>query len=486
MKAYFITCHDSVPFVRDQFRAIYDPAGYYLYHVDAKAPDALHETVRRLAQAYPNVDVLPSRHYGWASYSQVATTLDAIDRALEVAPDWSHFIALSEQHCPLHDPAETAATLAVGVSYIGSTPFAEMHPGAQDDIANRSSLDYRELTGVGSFGVAVVPPDAEFLAGLRHGSNWYVLSRGACLYLHETARSAPVTERFRHSVHADENMLQTLLAHANGRAGIIESRETTFVAWPHITGAYDMIFREEDFDSARAEGWLFIRKRPSHLPERVAEILEGWAAVKAAELTAMIGAAIEPALPPFDRTGTDLARHVADRVKRRGRGIQADLPNLRHGHRNPILSLQFRSDRMPAGIEVRVVSQTLTEFRVLLLAPDGAEYDFSIRQAYGRDTCLLRVRCGEFFLRREVMVPEDQSCGFWTRPSNGDLAALVRRIEFYIEVAEMLGKAARLTDNRHPLFVIRCEAAARWRSVIWSVRRLGQRVRRPSRHSAAK
>ena len=477
MKAYFITCHDSVTFVRDQFRTIYDPTCFYLYHIDAKASEALHETARRLAEAYPNVAVLPSRHYGWASYSQVATTLDAIDRALDAAPDWSHFIALSEQHCPLRDPTETAAALAPGVSYVGSTPFADMYSEAQADIANRSSLDYRELIGVGSFGVAVAEADPKFLADLRHGSNWYVLSREACVYLRSTARDAPGADRFRRSVHADENMIQTLLAQACGRAGTIESRETTFVAWPHITGAHDMVFREEDFFSAQADGWLFIRKRPRHLPERVSETLEAWGFPSAAHLTAAIGEPLQSARPPFDPEGTALARHVARRVVRRGRNIRADLPNLRYGQRDPLFSLQFQTDRMPQNVEVRVVSQTLTDFRILLLAPDPAEYGFSIRNAYGRETCLLRVRCGEFFLRREIMVPEDRACGFWTRAPNGDLAPLIRRIESYIDIAEKLGGQVSQIDDRGRLSVAKREAAARWRSITWGVQRFGRRVR---------
>ncbi len=475
MTAYFITCHQSPAFVRDQFRFLYHPDHLYLYHVDAKAPVALHGTVRHLAQAFPNVAVLPSRHYAWASYSQVATTLAAVAWALKAAPAWSHFVALSEQHCPLRDPAEMAAALQPGVSSVGMTPFAALGPGEQEDVAHRSSMDYRELPGVGSFGVAPLARDPAFLARLHHGSNWYVLSRAACTYLHDAAPALPDAARFRRSVHADEDMVQTLLAQADGRAGTVADRETTFVAWPHIIGDDSMTFREADFFAARDAGWLFIRKRPTMLPERVAATLEASAGMTEAELTAAAGACPEtvPALP--DPDGVALARRVARAVVRRGRGVRADLPNLRRGRRDPLFSLTFQTDRIPDDVEVRVVSQNLQDFRVLLLSMAPPAIDFSTRHIHGRLAPLLRIRSDDFYCRREILVPEDPAHGFWTRPSDGSVSGLVRRIELHLAAAETLGRRREPLVQPRPLAVAAREAAARWRSAHGMLRRLLRR-----------
>lgn len=475
MTAYFITCHQSPAFVRDQFRFLYHPDHLYLYHVDAKAPDALYETVRHLAQAFPNVAVLPSRHYAWASYSQVATALDAVAWALEADSTWSHFVALSEQHCPLRDPAEIAAALQPGVSYVGTTPFAAMGRSEQEDVAHRSSMDYRELPGVGSFGVAPVACDPGFLARLHHGSNWYVLSRTACAYLHQAAPGLPDAARFRRSVHADEDMVQTLLAQADCRAGTVSDRETTFVAWPHIIGNDSMIFREADFVAARDSGWLFIRKRPTALSERVAATLEASAAMTEADLVDAIGACPEtvPAVPDAD--GVALARRVARAVVRRGQGVRADLPNLRYGRRDPLFSLTFQTDRIPDDVEVRVISQNLMDFRILLLSMAPPAIDFATRHIHGRLAPLLRIRSDDFYCRREILVPEDPAHGFWTRPSDGSVSGLVRRIELHIAVAETLGCRSEPLVQSRPLAVAAREAAARWRSAHWMLRRFLRR-----------
>ncbi|AMB46092.1 beta-1,6-N-acetylglucosaminyltransferase [Methylobacterium sp. AMS5] len=472
MTAYFITCHHSPAFVRDQFRFLYHPDHLYLYHVDAKAPEALHETVRRLAQAFPNVAVLPSRHYAWASYSQVATTLDAVAWALKAAPAWSHLVALSEQHCPLRNPAELADALQPGVSYVAATPFAAMYPSGQEDLVHRSSMDYRELPGVGSFGVSALARDPDFLTRLHHGSNWYVLSRQACTYLYEAESCLPDAARFRCCVHADENMLQTMLAQANGRAGTIACRETTFVAWPHIIGNDSMIFREVDFFTARDEGWLFIRKRPTVLPALVAATLETSAAMTESDLTRAIGdlPKLVPAVPDAD--GVALARKVARAVVRRGRGVRADLPNLRYGLRDPLFSLTFQTARIPDDVEVRVISQNLMDFRVLLLSMTPPTVDFTTRHIHGRLAPLLRVRCADFFCRREILVPEDPAHGFWTLPSDGSISGLVRRIELHIGVAETLGHGTEAFAESGLFAVIFREAAARWRSARWMLRQV--------------
>ncbi|CAO4175759.1 beta-1,6-N-acetylglucosaminyltransferase [Methylorubrum aminovorans] len=476
MTAYFITCHQSPAFVRDQFRFLYHRDHVYLYHVDAKAPEALHDTVRRLAEAFPNVEVLPTRHYAWASYSQVATTLDAIAWALKSAPAWSHFVALSEQHCPLHDPNTLAAALQPGVSYVGMTPFSAMDAGGQVDIAHRFSMDYRELPGVGSFGIAALARDPDFLSRLHHGSNWYVLSRVACAYLRDTVPSLSDMARFRRCVHADEDMLQTLLAHTDGRAGTIACRETTFVAWPHVIGNDSMIFRERDFFAAREDGWLFIRKRPALLPERVAVALEASAAMTETDLTGAVGACPEAVPTTPDTDGIAFARRIARAVVRRGRGVRADLLNLRYGRHDPLVSLTFQTDRVPDDVEIRVVSQNLSDFRVLLLSMAPPAIDFSTRHVHGRLAPLLRVRSDDFLCRREILVQEDPTHGFWTLPSDGSISGLVRRIERYIGVAETFGGPSEPLAASGAFSMALRETKARWRSAHWMLRRLLRRT----------
>ena len=138
--------------VADLFRTLYNPTDTFLIHVDRKAPGNLHRFAASLAAGFSNVHEVPSRYCSWGGFSLVDATLDAMAFALDVLPDWQHFVPLSEHHLPLFSADAIRDRLSEGVSWSGAIPVTAMSPGEREDVEHRFAQRYRELPGVGSFG----------------------------------------------------------------------------------------------------------------------------------------------------------------------------------------------------------------------------------------------------------------------------------------------------------------------------------------------
>ncbi|WP_044561732.1 beta-1,6-N-acetylglucosaminyltransferase [Azospirillum sp. B4] len=287
---YFITCHRALDHVSDLFRFIYRSQHLYIFHCDPKAPAAVRDFVARLGVRFPNVIALPGQPYSWGGYSMVTTTAMALRVALAAPVPWRHFFWLSEQHLPLFSQDDGRWNAPAGWSFSDASLVTGMYPGGQDDVLHRFSLDFRELPGVGMFGVAPQAVDAAFRETLYHGSNWLVLDRLACADLLDRMGQPGEAEPFARSAQPDETMLQTLLM-TGQRAGRhrIHSWNATYVAWPHLCGNSDMYCTLENVAAARGEGRLFIRKRPVVLPPELRDEMEAMAAFTADALAADLG-----------------------------------------------------------------------------------------------------------------------------------------------------------------------------------------------------
>ncbi len=407
---YVVLCHHSAASVVDLFRCIWRPQHHYILHADAKSAASLRETVARLAAAFPNVHALAGAPCSWGGWSLVRTTLRAIDHAITLPTGWSHVVLLSESHVPLVAPEAAAAMLAPGVSYLDAEPVSDYGPPGRSDVMHRFAARYEELPGVGMFAAAPRAQSAKFTDMLNHGSQWMVLARTACERLHARQDDAALWEPFRSSLLADETAFQTLLlGGALGPGLTTRRRPTTFVSWPHLSGNADTTFTEQNFQDARAQGFLFIRKRPATLPEGVARALAPMHMTEAL-----------PQLPEPDETFTGgapvaaLAAALHQALAARFPGLAIDtLSPLRAGG-SPTCYLQFRCPGLPQALCPALLSEDMVRFKVLLGWLRNAFDDFGPATLGGYPTSLLKARVWTLFLQREVLLPDLPGGGFVT------------------------------------------------------------------------
>ena len=433
---YFVLCHHSVGAVADLFRHIWRSEHHYVLHADRKSMPALHETLHALSAAFPNVHALPSVPCSWGGWSLVETTLRGIDRALALPGDWSHFILLSESHVPLVAPDAAAATLAPGVSYIEAGPVAAINPDGRADVLHRFTACYHEVPGVGMFATLPRALTPAFEATLHHGGQWIVLAHAACERLQARRGDAALWEPFRVSLLADETALQSLLLGGGlGQGLAIERRATTFVAWPHLSGNPDTTFSERNFHDARAQGYLFIRKRPAVLPEGVIEAL---APMRMGEPL--------PRLPePAERLtrGAEvavLAAALHEALRGRFPALEvATLSPLRVGGSSTCY-LQFRCPTLPRPLFVALVSEDIVQFKALLAWSGGGD-DFRTGTLGGYPTSLLKVRLWDLFLQREVLLPDLPGGGFVTFADGERLGRLSGPIAHALDAGAQLATA---------------------------------------------
>ena len=423
--AYLLLCHRMPGAVADLLRAVWRPEHVYVLHADAKAGAALHATVARLADALPNVHVLPPNLCSWGGWSLVRTLLHGIAFAVARDARWSHLIPLSEGHVPLCAPEDAEAALLTGVSRIEATRVAELYPSGQADVRHRFRARYRELPGVGMLPTApqALAPDLE--ESLHHASQWLVLAREACERLQSAGAESPIWAPFRESLIADETALPTLLLGTDLGAGLaIDRRPTTFVAWPHLSGTEDWTFSEANFFAARGGGLLFIRKRPRLLPPRVA-----------AALAALAVPAPWPELPaPDERFARSAevvpfagALYAALRDAAPGLVLETLQPETAGG--SAACYLRLRCPGLPEVLRVALLSEDFVTFKVLLVWLGEAE-THDLRTLGGLPTWLLKVRLFEIFTAREILLPEPPDFGFVTlAPGEGffRLTAMLRQ-----------------------------------------------------------
>lgn len=442
--AYFITCHRSDEFIADQINILYRKQDLFIYHIDPKAPDRLKNYILDLAENNNNIIVMPPRDYSWAGFSQVYTVIDAIVIALACGRGWTHFIPLSEQHLPTTRPDAIERSLMAGTSYIGSNLYSEMPPDAQRDIRHRFDKLYLELPGVGSFATKRLEPESGFFNTLRHGSNWYVLSRENCIHLRAIFANDRKIDKLKHCVHADETIVITLSYLVPDLVGRISNTEKTFVAWPHLTDNPDMIFTEDNFFRAIDEGKPFIRKRPEVLPERVK-------------------AALGLQRPRSRHTLIDYFKNKARKTWNNSSYIVAPLPrmpetknvlvealfrkNFTHGswtvyHNNgnsniPNILMSYKTPQLPNDLSIFVLSQDGLTFKIAIVTDAETTSLFTDTNIYGKDAFLIRARVAHLFFHYELSI-DDGDSGFVDVVDLENPSGLLNKFHFYVDHAENL------------------------------------------------
>jgi hypothetical protein len=418
--------------VADLFRFLYRPDVQFFIHCDPKAPPDLSRFVASLAAGFPNVHALPPRPFSWAGYSMVETVMDAMRCALDDLADWTHFFWISEQHLPLRGPDDPAWALDPERSYAETMPVAMMGPEGRADIAHRFCRAYRELPGVGAFpaGQQDIPPG--FLDGLHQGSNWMALTRRACAALLRRAAAMGGANPFARSLHADETMLQTLLFQNDGEQLSVHRFNPTYIAWPHLSGSQDMIFRPDNVRDALNAGCLFIRKRPDQLDSESVAFTEAFAAMTEADLETQLAACeIVPERAAPERNIEDIVavlREFAD---------QAAIWRIERGsvENTPVCYFVLEPAQALDSLKIGLFSEDLRRFKVVLAVdlPDVPPFEDAFFQ--GRGTTALRARVRGFFLTREIDIEGQPDHGFFDWPSGGSPGGLRAGLQKAIDAA---------------------------------------------------
>jgi Core-2/I-Branching enzyme len=269
--AYFIMAHHKPRQLRWLMEAIYNPHDMFLLHVDLKSRLGIKadragvwEMAKRLADGRPNVRVLHSRLTNWGGWSLSKLQLDAIDTALAMSPDWTHFINLSGQCYPLK-PAEeirrfldtTGDRVAVELRHFSTLPDDDWHLKWHPMI----ELPHKAIKFKGPR-----RPPADFELVYK-GSQWSILPRSFCEWRQRSPVAESIVRYLRNLLLSDELIIQTLVRNGpwKDRVAGHYGRE---IVWPG-----PKVMTTEDWDRLDSSPALFARKFDAGVDENILRLL---------------------------------------------------------------------------------------------------------------------------------------------------------------------------------------------------------------------
>ncbi len=435
---YLLQIHAYAEQVFDLFSYLYNERDHFVFYPDTKSPLQIHHMLSLLERKFRNVYVIQSELVSWGGISQVRSTFSGLKFAVEELKNWSHLIPLSGQHLPLHSADEIANSLDVNTSYIPSSDFWSKGPLGKADLLHRFEMKYKEVAGVGVFGVSPRSTD-EFLKALLHsGSNWVALCRPLCESLVEHPSISKILGYFSESLQADETALHTIVCGLGFRSDLkVDTNEFTFVANPRNGGGQDMVFSEENFWFAQQNKYLFIRKRPKVLPLNIEAYLKSNILVK-------MEAYKKLNIPCESSTGADirlleLTEKLENTIKLRRENV-----SIRRLDKNkvscPSLCLQVRHPDMRSDLFVSIMSENLTDFKVSLIWLDSFEPTYEQKEFGGCLATIIKVRAHDVAYKRELHIKEDKLKGFLTISKEEDLENLICSILLYFDKAINISK----------------------------------------------
>jgi hypothetical protein len=251
--------------------AIYDPHNIFLLHVDLKSRLGIKadragvwQTAKCLAANRPNVKVLQSRLANWGGWSLSQLHLDAIDIALAMSPDWTHFINLSGQCYPLKPAEEIRQFLntignQVGVElrHFSTLPPDDWHLKWHPII----ELPHKVIKFKGP---RRRPTDFELA---YKGSQWSILPRSFCEWRRHSPVAKNIARYLKNLLLSDELIIQTLVRNSPWKDQIAAhySRE---IIWPG-----PKVMTTEDWSRLDSSPALFARKFDAAVDENILRLL---------------------------------------------------------------------------------------------------------------------------------------------------------------------------------------------------------------------
>lgn len=268
--AYLIAVHRHLELFKRVFRAVYDPADYFLIHVDRKTDAGYHAAVAEFLRPYPNASVLLSRRIDWGAWNMVDLQIRGMHQLLNKADDWSFFTNLSGQCFPLKPPAQIRAELAAKPSrnFLDVSDLEQVWPAG----LARVRYYWVKIPGLHIRRPVRLPIRRRFPAGTRpyHGSSWFTLSRTFCEYVVHSPDVKRFMDFYRWTVCADEGFFQTVLMHSPFRDTVEPHRRA--IIW--TGGSSPKTWTLADRDALLACNDWYARKFDPDVDARIVDVLE--------------------------------------------------------------------------------------------------------------------------------------------------------------------------------------------------------------------
>lgn len=276
--AYLILAHDHPLQLRRLVRALDHDAVRFFVHIDAKAE------LESFTAALPDAGIrwLAQRQaVNWGGWSQTAAILSLMRAALEGPEVPSRLFLLSGACYPVASNTELLATADRETQWIGARAVDPALAG-YDRIRRYHLNDHPLLNARGRSEPARPPllerrrlrhyvrqflehlPDRPALPLRYHkGSTWWSLTHAAARYVIDYCDTHPaIVDTFRWSAHADESLVQTLIA--NSPFGVGRKPPFHYVDWSRQSILNKKVLDEAAIPRLQERHWFVRKVHPDH------------------------------------------------------------------------------------------------------------------------------------------------------------------------------------------------------------------------------
>ncbi|KFF21993.1 glycosyl transferase [Chryseobacterium sp. JM1] len=266
--AYLILVHRLPDQFKRLFKAIYDPANFYLIHIDKKANLEIGEDINVFLQKYPNVHILKSQNVVWGGYSMVQAELDGMKYLLEMNMKWDYFINLSGQDYPLKSQEIIKDFLSKnnGKSYIKIADQKKSRPETMNRIENyfeEAEDKISEKTHTRGFMKDVIP---------YIGGQWMILTRSCCEFICNSTEVKKFEDYYLNTLIADESFFQTVLMNTSFDGILVDDDKRAIIWIPDgDIKLRPKTFTETDLDFLQTGNHLFARKFDDNIDKQIIE-----------------------------------------------------------------------------------------------------------------------------------------------------------------------------------------------------------------------
>ncbi len=226
--AYLILVHRYPRQFMRLFRAIYDPANYYLIHVDKRRGGRLQAEIRDFLASFSNAQLLESQNVVWGGYSMVDVELRGIKELLKISAKWDFFINLSGQDFPLkpQDFIQDFLSQNKGNDFIKIADQAKKRPGTLNRIENYFVESDNGFSGV--------PYKRPYLRGITPyiGGQWMILSRDSCEFISYSSEVEKFKSFYQNTLIPDEGFFQTVIMNTSYKGNIVNDDKRAIIWIP--------------------------------------------------------------------------------------------------------------------------------------------------------------------------------------------------------------------------------------------------------------
>ncbi|MEY4504274.1 MAG: hypothetical protein RL154_567 [Pseudomonadota bacterium] len=271
MVAYLILAHRYPEQFKRLFKAIYDPANYYIIHIDKRSGDKLYDEIQDFLVGFANTALLKSENAVWGGYSLVDAELRGIEELLKMGAEWEFFINLSAQDFPIKSQKYIRDFLTQnrGKDFMKLSNQSITRPDTLHRIENYVTESENE--------VSEPMFKRTFLDGVTPyiGNQWVILSRKFCEFVTHSPEIDRFKEFYQNTLIADEGFFQTVIMNTSYEATIVndDKRAIDWVPMGTIK-LRPRDFTANDADFLKLSDDLFARKFDETVDMEILNILD--------------------------------------------------------------------------------------------------------------------------------------------------------------------------------------------------------------------